>query len=161
MEKYDRRNMTVAAAPRSRSVRLEEKSMTFNARCVVWLVVYLLFVLLPLFALLVGSLPPARGFWTEFSAALGYSGLAIMGLQFGLTARFKVVTEPWGQDIIYHFHRNISLFAVALVLVHPLIMLVVHPELLAFPRRVAMGRCFRFRLRIRAHCAGRHGAVAR
>jgi predicted ferric reductase len=108
--------------------------MTYNVRSVVWLVVYLLFVLLPLFALLAGSLPPARGFWTEFSAALGYSGLAIMGLQFGLTARFKVVTEPWGEDVIYHFHRNISLFAVALVLVHPLIMFLVRPELLAFPQ---------------------------
>ena len=55
--------------------------MTYNVRSIVWIVVYLLFVLLPLFALLAGSLPPARGFWTEFSAALGYSGLAIMGLQ--------------------------------------------------------------------------------
>ena len=66
--------------------------MTYNVRSVVWLIVYLLFILVPLFALLVGSLPPARDFWTEFSAALGYSGLAIMGLQFGLTARFREVT---------------------------------------------------------------------
>ena len=39
-----------------------------------------------------------------------------------------------GEDVIYHFHRNISLVAVALVLVHPLIMFVVHPELFAFPQ---------------------------
>ena len=70
--------------------------MTYNVRSIVWIVVYLLFVLLPLFALLAGSLPPARGFWTEFSAALGYSGLAIMGLQFGLTARFKVCHRTVG-----------------------------------------------------------------
>jgi hypothetical protein len=76
---------TVAAAPSIAPLDIgREKSMTFSVRSVVWLVVYLLFVLLPLFALLAGSLPPARGFWTEFSAALGYSGLAIMGLQFGL-----------------------------------------------------------------------------
>ena len=56
--------------------------MTYSVRSFAWIVVYLLFVLLPLFALLTGSLPSARGFWTEFSAALGYSGLAIMGLQF-------------------------------------------------------------------------------
>ena len=102
-------------------------------RSVVWLTVYLLFVLLPLLALLAGSLPPARDFWTEFSAALGYSGLAIMGLQFGITARFRYVTEPWGEDIIYHFHRRISLFAVALVLVHPAIMFAVQPDLRAVP----------------------------
>src|SRR3974377_368004 len=96
--------------------------MTYTARSIVWIVVYLLFIFLPLFALLAGSLPPVRDFWTEFSAALGYSALAIMGLQFGLTARFRHVTEPWGEDVIYHFHRRISLFAVALGLAHAALM---------------------------------------
>src|ERR1700729_4104006 len=96
-----------------------------------WILVYLLFILAPLFALLAGSHPPTRDFWTEFSVALGYSGLAMMGLQFGLTARFRYVTEPWGEDVIYHFHRQISLVAVGLVVAHPLILVVVQPELLA------------------------------
>ena len=56
---------------------------------------YPLFVLGPLFALLAGRLPPPRDFFTEFSAAIAYAGLAMMGLQFGLTARFRYVTEPW------------------------------------------------------------------
>jgi predicted ferric reductase len=107
--------------------------MTYVVKSAVWIAVYLLFVLSPLLALLAGSLPPARDFWTEFSAALGYSGLAIMGLQFGLTARFRQVTEPWGEDVIYHFHRRISLFALGLVIVHPLIMFAVQPELLVAP----------------------------
>lgn len=107
--------------------------MNFTRRGTVWIVVYLLFILLPLLALLAGSLPPARDVWTEFSVALGYSGLAIMGLQFGLTARFRHVTEPWGEDVIYHFHRRISLLAVALVIVHPLIMFAVQPQLLEMP----------------------------
>ena len=47
----------------------------------------------------------------------------MMGLQFGLTARFRYVTEPWGEDVIYHFHRRISLIAVGLVVVHPLILI--------------------------------------
>ena len=102
-----------------------------RARGAVWIVVYLLFILAPLFAMLAGSLPPARAFWTEFSVALGYAGLAIMGLQFGLTARFRYVTEPWGEDVIYHFHREISLVAVGLVVAHPIILFVVRPELLA------------------------------
>jgi predicted ferric reductase len=104
--------------------------MTYVVKSAVWIAVYLLFILSPLLAMLAGSLPPARDFWTEFSAALGYSGLAIMGLQFGLTARFRQVTEPWGEDVIYHFHRRISLFAVGLVIVHPLIMFAVQPQLL-------------------------------
>src|SRR5262245_66581825 len=88
---------------------------TYNVRGAVWLILYLFFVLAPLFALLTGSLPPARDFWTEFSAAIGYAGLAIMGLQFGLTARFRYVTEQWGEDVMYHFQLEISVLAVSLV----------------------------------------------
>ena len=103
---------------------------SYTTRVAVWIVLYLLFILAPLFALLAGSLPPARDFWTEFSVAIGYAGLAMMGLQFGLTARFRYVTEPWGEDVIYHFHRHISLIAVALVIAHPIILFIVRPELL-------------------------------
>jgi predicted ferric reductase len=104
--------------------------MTYSLRGFVWLAVYLFFVLAPLFALLFGSHPEPRAFWTEFSAALGYSGLAIMALQFGLTARFRFVTDPWGEDVIYHMHRQVSLVAVALVVAHPVILFVTRPELL-------------------------------
>jgi predicted ferric reductase len=55
----------------------------------------------------------------------------MMGLQFGITARFRYVTEPWGEDVIYHFHRQISLIAVGLVIAHPLILFAARPELLA------------------------------
>jgi len=102
----------------------------FTVRGTVWVVLYLLFILAPLFAMLLGTMPPARSFWTEFSVALGYAGLAMMCLQFGLVARFRHVTAPWGEDVIYHFHRKISLVAVALVVAHPIILFVTRPELL-------------------------------
>lgn len=105
--------------------------LPWTVRGALWLTVYLLFILAPLFALLAGSWPPARDFWTEFSIAIGYAGLAIMGLQFGLTARFRHVTEPWGEDVIYHIHRQISLVAVGLVVAHPIILVVARPQLLA------------------------------
>ena len=41
------------------------------------------------------------------------------------------MTEPWGEDVIYHFHRQISLVAVVLVVAHPIILFIVRPELLA------------------------------
>jgi len=113
----------------------------------VWLVIYLLFILAPLFALLAGSLPPARDFWTEFAIAIGYSGLAMMGLQFGLTARFRYVTAPWGEDVIYHFHRQISQIAVGLVVAHALIMSATYPEMFALPGaigEVPLGAVFAF-----------------
>ena len=105
--------------------------LRYAARGAIWVILYLFFILAPLFALLAGTLPPTRDFWTEFSVAIGYAGLAMMGLQFGLTARFRYVTDPWGEDVIYHFHRQISLIAVGLVVAHPLILFAVRPELLA------------------------------
>src|SRR6266481_5690523 len=109
----------------------EPMQLLYSVRGTVWIILYLLFILAPLFALLAGSHPPARDFWTEYAVAIGYSGLAMMGLQFGLTARFRYVTEPWGEDVIYHFHRQISLIAVGLVIAHPIILFVVRPELVA------------------------------
>lgn len=111
----------------------------------IWIAIYLLFILTPLMALLVGEMPPSRSFWTEFSIALGYSGLAMMGLQFGLTARFRHITAPWGEDVIYHFHRRISLIAVGLVVAHPLILVAVKSPKLALPDSIAeipMGAVF-------------------
>jgi predicted ferric reductase len=107
--------------------------LRFTLRGAGWVALYLFFVLGPLFALLAGRLPPARGFWTEFGTAIGYAGLAMMGLQFGLTARFRYVTEPWGEDVIYHFHRQISLVAVGLVVAHAAIMLAARPDLFVLP----------------------------
>jgi len=114
-------------------------------RKALWAAIYLLFILAPLLALLTGSLPPSRDFWTEFSVALGYTGLAMMGLQFGLTARFRYVTDPWGEDVIYHFHRRVSLLAVSLVVVHPAILLATGSDKMALPAslsEVPMGAVF-------------------
>ena len=118
--------------------------LLYSARGASWIVVYLLFVLAPLFALLAGAHPPTRDFWTEFAVAIGYSGLAMMGLQFGLTARFRYVTEVWGEDVIYHFHRQLSLVAVGLVVAHALIMSVTRPEMFALSnvRDVPLGAVF-------------------
>ena len=105
--------------------------LRYAVRGAIWIAFYLLFILAPLFALLAGTWPPARDFWTEFAVALGYSGLAMMGLQVGLTARFRYVTEPWGEDVIYHFHRQISLIAVGLIVTHAVILTAGRPEMLA------------------------------
>lgn len=105
--------------------------MNTFTRNTLWVLFYLFFTAGPLFVLLIGPLPPSRDFWTEFSAAAGYAGLAILGLQVGLTARFRAVTRPWGEDIIYHFHKQISFIALALIIAHPVILFILRPERLA------------------------------
>ena len=93
-----------------------------------WIAVYLLLTALPLFLLLFSPAPSPRGFWRDFSAALGFAGLAMMMLQFALTARLQTVKAPFGSDLVYHFHRQISQVAFGLILAHPLILFVTTPS---------------------------------
>jgi hypothetical protein len=45
--------------------------MTRFIYAVFWILVYLTLALAPLFVLMVSGTRPGRGFWTEFSVALG------------------------------------------------------------------------------------------
>ena len=107
------------------------------AVALLWIVAYLLLALFPLLLLLLHPAPSGRGFWTEFSVALGFIGLAMMALQFVLTARVNRIDSSYGIDILLQFHRYTSLVALLMVLVHPVILFIVQPEtlqLLNFPQ---------------------------
>lgn len=75
-------------------------------------------MLAPLVLAFSGAGPVSGGFWWDFAMALGYAGVAMMGVQFVLTARFKRLAAPFGIDIIYYFHRYLALALVLLVLAH-------------------------------------------
>ena len=68
-----------------------------------WIGVYLLLVLAPLLVLVLGEVPQGSGFWWDFSMGLGFAAMALMCMQFLLTARFRRATAPFGLDIIYYF----------------------------------------------------------
>ena len=95
-----------------------------------WVFLYILLTLAPLFILLVGNPPPGREFWRDFSVALGYCGITMWMLQFVLTARFKIIKAPYGSDIVYYFHKQISIVSYFLVLAHILILFIFSPELI-------------------------------
>lgn len=95
------------------------------AKGVAWGLVYVVLTLAPL-ALVLASAElggndrgTGRSFWTELSVALGFVGLSMMCLQFVLTARFERLKAPYGSDVIYAFHRAISVVSVVLILLHP------------------------------------------
>jgi predicted ferric reductase len=92
--------------------------VTLVARAVAWILVYLGVVLAPLVFAVIGASQPDHDFWTNFSVALGFTGLAMMGLEFALVARFKVVAAPFGQDALLQFHRQIGYVGLAFILVH-------------------------------------------
>ena len=97
---------------------------------VFWLCGYLVLVLAPLFVLLIGPVPTGSGFWWDFSMALGFTAMAMMGIQFLLTARFRSVSAPFGIDIIYFFHRYLALLAITLIFLHYLIFRIDYAEAL-------------------------------
>ncbi len=98
---------------------------------VFWIGVYLVLTMSPIFVLLVGPSSPGRGFWRELSVGFGFAGLSMMGLQFFLTGRFRAVTSPYGIDVVYHFHRAISLIAFFFIILHPAALFLSSPATLA------------------------------
>jgi len=98
---------------------------------ILWISIYLVLVLIPVFIMFIEPRPAGREFWRELSVSLGFIGLAMMALQFALTTRFKWLKAPYGADIVYHFHRQISFVALALILVHPLLLFIFSPDTLA------------------------------
>lgn len=106
--------------PRTRRVALET---------VLWLGAYLSLVTVPLFALLPGS-AAGLGFSWDFPMALGYAGLAMVGVQFALTARFRRATAPFGIDIVYYFHRYLAVCALLVIGGHYMMLRALHPEVL-------------------------------
>lgn len=103
-----------------------------NMKTAAWVVAYLALALAPLAVVLWSEPMPSRGFWIEFSVALGFIALAMFGLQFVLTARSRRIGAPHGLDTILQFHREAGLVAVAFALLHPAIILVSAPYYLEY-----------------------------
>lgn len=98
-------------------------------RATFWILVYLGLVLAPVLLLLVGTVPRGTGFWSDFSLALGYAAMTMMGVQFFLTARFGRASAPFGIDIIYYLHRLMAILGFGLILGHALILFAAKPVL--------------------------------
>jgi predicted ferric reductase len=83
-----------------------------------WLVVHVLVALAPL-SLCLAQPKPGRGFMVDFSVALGFLALSVLGLQFALAARFSRSSAPFGIDLVLAYHRQISFVAVLAAFGHP------------------------------------------
>jgi predicted ferric reductase len=58
---------------------------------------------------------------SSLALAPGSGGLALAGLQFWLTGRFRSATAPFGMDLGYRLRRWAALGALALLSVHAMI----------------------------------------
>ncbi len=102
-----------------------------------WLSLYVALSLTPLIVAFAYRGHPPRDFWTEFSVALGFVALAMVGLQFAVTARFRHVAAPYGIDIVLRFHRQISLLALGLAVAHPVILFATRDDALGLLNVIA------------------------
>jgi predicted ferric reductase len=73
------------------------------------------------------SASPGREFWRELSVALGFSGLALVGMQFIPTARLPFLASLYPIDTLYSFHHKVSVGGFFLLLAHPLLLFLGNP----------------------------------
>jgi predicted ferric reductase len=92
--------------------------MSVVVRGIVWLALFVAVAVAPLIFAAVGVAETDRGFATEFSSALGFVGVMLMGLEFALVARFRSVAAPFGTNALLQFHRNMGLVGLGLVAGH-------------------------------------------
>lgn len=102
------------------------------APAVGWIGLYALLCFGPLALMLAGVVPPGRGFWVDFAVGLGFLALAVMCLQFLITARYPRVGSPFGSDILLFFHRQAGILAFVLLLGHVTIILAANPAYFSF-----------------------------
>jgi predicted ferric reductase len=107
-------------------------SMTLVRQIILWLMIYLAMVLVPIALVFIPPLPPARSFWYEFGIALGFIGLAMMGVQFALTARFRWIAGRIGMDSMLHFHRQTGIIGFCFVMAHPIVLIANNQRALEF-----------------------------
>jgi predicted ferric reductase len=107
-----------AAAAKARPARRLVGRGRRRAENIAWLALYVTLVALPFLALAIGTIPTGVSRRWDFAIAVGYGAVALFGMQFLLTARFKLPAAPFGIDLIYYFHCYLAIVAVALVLIH-------------------------------------------
>lgn len=89
-------------------------------------------VLAPLGLALIGHQEESRGFWVEFGVGLGFVGLAMMGLQFVLTARYSKIGAPFAVDELLQFHGQSGYIAWGFIMGHFIILFLANSEFISF-----------------------------
>lgn len=97
-------------------------------RVAIWVALYIGLVALPLLVVWWPPRPAGRDLLRELSVALGFVGLSLMAVQFGLVARLRRQLPPVASDTIWQFHRHMGIVAFALVLAHPLLLGIIDRE---------------------------------
>jgi len=83
---------------------------------------YVLIVILPLILALFSGQQEGN-ILRNMGLGFALMAISILALQTVLAARIKWITRAFGFDIVIRYHRNISIFACCLLLLHPLLLI--------------------------------------
>jgi predicted ferric reductase len=101
-------------------------------RAVLWSTVYLLLALLPLGIALMSPPTETRGVIGAVGAMFGLLALGVFAMQIVISGRHRWFAAGVGFDNILQFHRQTGLFALGLVVAHPLLLFTSDPNYLEF-----------------------------
>lgn len=95
--------------------------------------VFAIVILAPLaITYLTGERLPGGGWAVDAGIAMGFLAMALMSAQFATTGRFHRVARQIGQGTMMKFHRAAGIVALALVLLHPILLILAEPTYLEF-----------------------------
>jgi predicted ferric reductase len=112
-------NKKPAGDPPATYIRTADRPAVVTLRAWLWLVVAFGVIAVPFVVMSIdGDRPPQTSILWDFAMGSGFAALLLATMQFPLTGRIKWLTGPFGADIVYYFHRLISLGVLALMLMH-------------------------------------------
>lgn len=97
-----------------------------------WSGAYLLLALLPIAVVLLTRPPAGRELGAELGALLGLLALGVLASQAVISGRHRWFAATLGYDNLLQFHRQTGIFALLLVLAHPIVMLSTRPGWLEY-----------------------------
>ncbi len=98
--------------------------MKMTVRGIIFFSIYVFLVTLPLSTALISN--PSRTsttFLVNIAVGAGFIGYSIMALEFALISRIKAAAQPFGQDALQLFHNWMGIFALILLLAHPIFLI--------------------------------------
>ena len=99
-----------------------DNPMKSATRRVIFYIIFFVLLFLPAVAMLIVWIP--RDIIVNISVLLGFIGLALAGLQLIPIAKLNWLADALDMDKVYSTHHLISILAIVLVLLHPIILLI-------------------------------------
>ena len=98
--------------------------MRMTVRGIIFFGIYIFLVTLPLDTALIASPNRVPGsFPINLAVGAGFVGYSLMALEFALISRIKPAAQPFGEDALQLFHNWMGIFALLLLLAHPILLI--------------------------------------